>query len=118
MGIFDRDTQTATMERPKTETMKSEMPTAMPAQATTTMSGTSRTMSGTTPSRTAKLTFKVRWTNQEGEVVTEYMQTLGTNGRSMATLQIAKPEGWPAGQYKLEFMLGDVPVATMDFEVR
>jgi hypothetical protein len=61
--------------------------------------------------------FKVRWTNPQGEVVSEYMQALSPTGKSMGTLHIAKPEGWPSGTYKLEFLLNDAAAAIMEFEV-
>ena len=64
----------------------------------------------------ARLAFKVRWTNPDGEVVSETMQVLSSIGKGMG--QIRKPEGWPSGMYRVEFLVNDVPAATMDYEVR
>jgi len=65
---------------------------------------------------TAKVAFKVRWTNPEGEVVCETMQVLSATGKGMG--QIKKPEGWPSGTYRLEFMVNDTPACMMDYEIR
>ena len=120
MGIFDRDSQTQTMDRPRTETASTPA-TQYPgnAQASRMNQPTGMPPMTTSGARTtSKSVFKVRWTNQEGEVVSEYMQAMSPAGKMMGTLHIAKPEGWPAGHYKLEFMLNDTTAATMDFEVR
>jgi len=44
------------------------------------------------------------------------MQVLSSIGKGMG--QIRKPEGWPSGMYRVEFLVNDVPAATMDYEVR
>lgn len=64
---------------------------------------------------TGRMAFKIRWTNPEGEVVSEAMQVLSSTGKGMG--QIRKPEGWPRGTYRVEFLVNDTPAATMDFEV-
>jgi hypothetical protein len=64
----------------------------------------------------SRIAFKVRWINPDGEVVNEAMQVLSSTGRGLG--QIARPEGWPSGTYRLEFIVNDAPAATMDFEVR
>jgi hypothetical protein len=120
MGIFDRDTQTPTMDRPRTDSSNLN---ASSNQGTgqgrmQNMPGGMSSMMASGSRGSSKPIFKVRWTNQEGEVVSEYMQAMSTSGRVMATLNITKPEGWPAGHYKLEFMLNDTTAAMMDFEVR
>jgi hypothetical protein len=63
-----------------------------------------------------RVVFKVRWINPEGEIVNETMQVLSATGRGM--MQIARPEGWPGGTYRIEFAVNDAPAATLDFEVR
>lgn len=123
MGIFDRESNAATMERQKGEPASTESG-GMPGSTYAVSQATRPTAAAPPPAAvqprkiSSKPVFKVRWTNPEGEVVSEYMQALSSTGRSMGTLHIAKPDGWPAGTYRLEFLLNDAPAATMDFEVK
>ena len=69
---------------------------------------------GTAP--TAAL--KARWTFQDGQVVNESTQTIAPTGDARTEFHISKPDGWPAGRYKLEVFLNDSSAATKDFEVQ
>jgi hypothetical protein len=69
---------------------------------------------GTAP--TAAL--KARWTFQDGQVVNESTQTIAPTGDARTEFHISKPDGWPAGKYKLEVFLNDSSAATKDFEVQ
>jgi hypothetical protein len=65
---------------------------------------------------TARL--KARWTYQDGQAVTESTQTIAPTGDARTEFHISKPDGWPAGKYKLEVFLNDSSAATKDFEVQ
>ncbi|MET0226358.1 MAG: hypothetical protein ABW187_07965 [Dokdonella sp.] len=69
---------------------------------------------GTAPS--AKLTAK--WTYQDGQTVNESSQTIVPTGAAVTAFHISKPDGWPAGDYKVEISLDDKSAATKDFSVK
>ena len=50
-------------------------------------------------------TLKARWTYQDGQVVDESTQTIAPSGDARTEFHISKPDGWPAGKYKLEVFL-------------
>jgi len=63
-------------------------------------------------------TLSARWSYQDGQVVSENRETLGSSGRVNTEFHIAKPDGWPAGRYRLEIALNGQPAGSRDFEVR
>lgn len=63
-------------------------------------------------------TLKARWTYQDGQVVDESTQTIAPTGAARTEFHISKPDGWPAGKYKLEVFLNGSSAATKDFEVQ
>lgn len=63
-------------------------------------------------------TLKARWTYQDGQVVDESTQTIAPTGAATTEFHISKPDGWPAGKYKLEVFLNGSSAATKDFEVQ
>ena len=69
---------------------------------------------GTAPSTT----IVARWTYQDGQVVNESTQTIAPTGPAVTTFNIAKPDGWPAGKYKVEISLDGTVVQSRDFEVK
>lgn len=62
-------------------------------------------------------TLKARWTYQDGQVVDESTQTIAPSGAARTEFHVSKPDGWPAGKYKVEVFLNGAPVATKDFTV-
>ena len=62
-------------------------------------------------------TLKARWTYQDGQVVNESTQTIAPTGDARTEFHVSKPEGWPAGKYKLEVLVNGSSAATKDFEV-
>ena len=62
-------------------------------------------------------TLKARWTYQDGQVVNESTQTIAPTRDARTEFHISKPDGWPAGKYKLEVLLNGSSAATKDFEV-
>jgi hypothetical protein len=65
----------------------------------------------------ATATLKARWTFQDGQVVDESTQTIAPSGPATTEFHISKPDGWPAGKYKLEVLVNGSSAATKDFEV-
>jgi hypothetical protein len=65
----------------------------------------------------APATLKARWTYQDGQVVDESTQTIAPTGNARTEFHISKPEGWPAGKYKLEVFLNGSSAGTRDVEV-
>jgi ABC-type oligopeptide transport system substrate-binding subunit len=65
----------------------------------------------------ATATLKARWTYQDGQVVDDSTQTIAPTGDARTEFHVSKPDGWPAGKYKLEVFLNGSSAATKDFEV-
>jgi hypothetical protein len=70
---------------------------------------------GTEGSGTA--TIKARWVFQDGSVVDESSQTISPMGAARTEFHIMKPDGWPAGHYRLE-ITADGTTRTKEFEVK
>ena len=69
---------------------------------------------GTAPSAT----LNAKWTYQDGQTVNESSQTIVPTGPASTAFHISKPDGWPAGNYKVEISLDDKSAATKDFSVK
>jgi len=69
---------------------------------------------GTAPSAT----LSAKWTYQDGQTVNDSSQTIAPNGPAVTTFHISKPDGWPAGTYKVEVSLDGKSAATKDFSVK
>jgi hypothetical protein len=63
-------------------------------------------------------TLRARWTFEDGQLVDESTRAIAPNNRERTEFHISKPNGWPAGKYKLEVFLDNQSVETKDFEVR
>jgi hypothetical protein len=63
-------------------------------------------------------TLTARWTYQDGQVVDESRQNIAPTGGPVVTeFHLSKPDGWPAGGYKVEVLLNGAPAGTRDFKV-
>lgn len=63
-------------------------------------------------------TLTARWTYQDGQVVDESRQDIAPSGRAAVTeFHLSKPDGWPAGGYKVEVLLNGTSAGTKDFKV-
>lgn len=62
--------------------------------------------------------LNAKWTYQDGQTVNESSQTIAPNGDAVTSFHISKPDGWPAGNYKVEITLDGKSVATKDFTVK
>jgi uncharacterized protein YfaS (alpha-2-macroglobulin family) len=71
-----------------------------------------------TQGTSATTTLKARWTYRDGQVVDESTQTIAPTGDARTEFHISKPDGWPAGKYRLEVFLNGSSVATKEFDVK
>jgi len=69
--------------------------------------------SGAAPS----VTVATKWTYEDGQTVNESSQTIAPTGPAVTEFHISKPDGWPAGKYKLVVMAGGKPAGAVDFTV-
>jgi len=58
-----------------------------------------------------------KWTYQDGQTVNESTQTIAPTGPAVTEFHIAKPDGWPAGKYKVEVTANGKPGGTVAFTV-
>jgi len=64
------------------------------------------------------ITLSARWTYQDGQVVDESSQNIApTGGASVTEFHLSKPDGWPAGGYKVEVLLNGASAGTREFKV-
>jgi hypothetical protein len=59
----------------------------------------------------------VKWTYEDGQVVDQSEQTIAPQGTAATEFHIAKPDGFPAGNYKVEVFVDGNPVQSRDFKV-
>lgn len=71
-----------------------------------------------TAGSSSSATLKARWTYQDGQVVNESEQSIAPTGDAATEFHISKPDGWPAGKYKVEVSLNGTPAQSKDFEVK
>lgn len=62
--------------------------------------------------------LSAKWTYQDGQTVHEDSRDLTLAGDGVTTFQISKPDGLPAGRYKVEIALDGTVVQSKDFEVK
>ncbi len=63
-------------------------------------------------------TLGAKWSYQDGQTVNDSSQTIAPNGPAVTTFHISKPDGWPAGNYKVEISLNGKAVSSKDFTVQ
>ena len=63
-------------------------------------------------------TLGAKWTYQDGQTVNDSSQTIAPTGPAVTTFHISKPDGWPAGNYKVEISLDGKSVSSKDFTVQ
>jgi hypothetical protein len=63
-------------------------------------------------------TLRAKWTYEGGQTVDESTRTIAPNGSARTEFHITKPDGFPAGKYKLEVFLNDQSKETKTFEVQ
>ena len=66
---------------------------------------------------TASITAK--WTYGEGQNVSENTEQISTAaGSATTTFHVSKPDGWPAGKYKVDVSVDGKPGSSATFEVK
>ena len=63
-------------------------------------------------------TLRAKWTFEDGQTVNDTSRSIAPSGRERTEFHIAKPDGWPAGKYKLEVFLNNESKETKTFEVQ
>ncbi len=66
----------------------------------------------------ASASLRARWTYGDGQVVDEATRTIAPGGRALTEFHIAKPDGWPPGDYQVEIFLDGKSAETKKFEVK
>lgn len=72
----------------------------------------------TTDGAAQSATLRARWTFEDGQTVDESSRTIAPANRERTEFHISKPNGWPAGKYKVEVFLNDQSAGTKNFEVQ
>jgi hypothetical protein len=65
-------------------------------------------------------TLKAKWTYQKGDTtvpVSEDSKTINATGPAVSEFHVSKPDGWPAGSYRVEISLNDQSAGTKQFMV-
>jgi hypothetical protein len=57
------------------------------------------------------------WTYKDGQVVKHDEVSIAPTGKASTEFHIAKPGGWPVGDYKVEVMLDGAPMDSKSFKV-
>ena len=65
----------------------------------------------------ANVALKARWTFEGGQLVNESTQTISPAGPAATEFHISKPDGWPAGKYKVELAANGQPAGAAEFTV-
>ena len=63
-------------------------------------------------------TVRAKWTFEDGQVVNDSTRTITPSKAERTEFHISKPDGWPAGKYKVEVFLDNQSAGTKDFAVR
>lgn len=63
-------------------------------------------------------TVRAKWTFEDGQVVNDSSKTIAPNKSERTEFHISKPDGWPAGKYKVEVFLDNQTAGTKNFSVR
>ena len=59
-----------------------------------------------------------RWSYEDGQTVAESSETVARAGPTVVEFHVAKPDGWPAGRYRIDVTANGRPAGTREFEVR
>ncbi len=63
-------------------------------------------------------TLSAKWTYQDGQTVHEDSRQLTLSGDGTTAFQVSKPDGFPAGKYKVEIAWDGTVAQTREFEVK
>lgn len=71
-----------------------------------------------TTGRGTATAIRARWTFADGQVVADDARTISGTGSDLTEFHITKPDGFPAGGYRVEIFLDGRPAANRNFTVR
>lgn len=86
--------------------------------ATTTFTPKDSIYAAVSTTGSGNATIAVKWTYQGGQTVKEDSKTIAATGPATTSFEISKPDGWPAGNYKVDVTLNGQPAGTKDFSVK
>ena len=87
------------------------------APATAFKPGDTIYLSVVTDGASPSVTLAARWTYEDGQLVNESSQTIAPSGPAATEFHIAKPDGWPAGKYKVDVAANGQPAGSREFTV-
>jgi hypothetical protein len=70
------------------------------------------------PAATVSGKLGAKWSYQDGTVVNEESREVKLSGTKATNFRIAKPGGWPTGNYKVEISLDALVVQSKDFVIK
>lgn len=62
-------------------------------------------------------TLYAKWTDANGEVLSDYGMTVDGVGKQRKVLSLSKPDGWAEGRYGIELVINDGNRRTVNFDV-
>ena len=69
-------------------------------------------------SGTGDASLRAHWTYEDGQTVSDTTHTITAGGTEATEFHISKPDGWPAGRYKVEVSVNGTVVQSKDFTVQ
>jgi hypothetical protein len=72
----------------------------------------------TTEGKAQGVLVTARWSYEDGQTVAESSETVASGGPTVVEFHIAKPDGFPAGRYRVDGAADGRSVGTREFEVR
>lgn len=63
-------------------------------------------------------TVEAKWTYQDGQTVKDDSKSIAPTGPATTTFSISKPDGWPAGNYKVDISVNGTQAASKEFSVQ
>ena len=86
--------------------------------ATTTFTPKDTIYASVATTGTGTATIEAKWTYQGSQTVKDDSKTIAPTGPASTAFSISKPDGWPAGNYKVDISLNGTQVASKDFSVQ
>jgi hypothetical protein len=71
-----------------------------------------------TQGETQGVVLAARWSYEDGQTVADSSETVASAGPTVVEFHIAKPDGWPAGRYRVDVTADGRPAGAREFEVR
>lgn len=60
----------------------------------------------------------VKWTYQDGQVVQEEGTSISPMGDATTNFKLSNAKAWAVGKYKVEISLNNMPVKSVDFDIK